>query len=178
MSRRVWKGWAHDQVIGIAQFGPLRMERGNIRFFVLMTLADRPLHGYGIIKAIGELSGHVPSAGIIYPTLQMLEDQGCVTMVVEDHKKVYTITREGRRFLEQHRDMVERLSSRAAQPRWSSLPGIGRRVGEIARTIFYNYSYLDDDKVQQIEAILDEARRQIGEVIFTREDERAGRQSR
>ncbi|MGZ4919832.1 MAG: PadR family transcriptional regulator [Halobacteriota archaeon] len=168
MSRRLWKGWAHDQVIGVAQFGPPKMERGSIKFFVLMTLAERPLHGYGIIKAIGETSGHVPSAGIIYPTLQMLEDQGCVTMRVEDHKKVYAITDEGRQFLEAHHDMVERLSSRVAQPRWSSLPGVGRRVGEIARTIFYNYSYLDDEKIQQIEAILDEARRQIGEVIFAR----------
>ncbi len=171
MSRRLWKGWARDQVIGIAQFGPLKMERGSIKFFVLMTLAERPLHGYGIIKAIGELSGHIPSAGIIYPTLQMLEGQGCVTKNVEDHKKVYAITGEGRHFLEEHRDTVERLNSRAAQPRWSSLPGVGRHVSEIARTIFYNYSYLDDEKVQQIETILDEARRQIGEVIFTRKDQ-------
>ncbi|MGZ4902911.1 MAG: PadR family transcriptional regulator [Halobacteriota archaeon] len=170
MSRRLWKGWAPDHVIGIAQFGPLKMERGSIKFFVLMTLDQQPLHGYGIIKAIGEMSGHVPSAGIIYPTLQMLEDQGCVTMSVHDHKKVYAITDEGRHFLEEHRDMVERLSSRVAQPRWSSLPGVGRRVGEIARTIFYNYSYLDDEKIRQIEAILDETRRQIGEVIFTRRD--------
>ncbi len=168
MSRRLWKGWTRDQVIGVAQFGPLKMERGSIKFFVLMTLAERPLHGYGIIKAIGEKSGHVPSAGIIYPTLQMLEDQGCVSMRVEDHKKVYAITGEGRHFLEEHHDMVEHLSSRVAQPRWSSLPGVGRRVGDIARTIFYNYSYLDDEKIQQIETILDETRRQIGEVIFAR----------
>jgi len=146
------------------------MERGSIKFFVLMTLDQQPLHGYGIIKAIGEMSGRVPSAGIIYPTLQMLEDQGCVAMSVQDHKKVYAITDDGRRFLEEHHDMVEHLSSRVAQPRWGSLPGVGRRVGEIARTIFYNYSYLDDEKIRQIEAILDETRRQIGEVIFARRD--------
>jgi len=166
--RRLWKEWAQDQFIGVAQFGPLRMERGNIKFFVLMTLREHPLHGYGIIKAIEDLSGHAPSAGVIYPTLQMLEDQGCVTMNEEDHKKIYVLTNEGRRFLDSHDDIVERLRSRAAQPRWSSLPGVGRRIGEIARTIFSNYSYLDDEKTHQIERILDDAKRQIGEVIFAR----------
>ena len=168
MSRRIWQEWAHDQFLGIAQFGPLKMERGNIKFFVLMTLQKQPLHGYGIIRAIEEVCGHAPSAGVIYPTLQMLEDQGCVTMHEEDHKKVYAITDNGRLFLEKHCDTVERLSTRAAQPRWSSLPGVGRRIGEIARTVFSNYSYLDDEKTRQIENILDEAKRQIGEVIFAR----------
>jgi DNA-binding PadR family transcriptional regulator len=166
--RRIWKEWAPDQFLGMSQFGPLKMERGNIKFFVLMTLQKNPLHGYGIIKAIEDMSGHAPSAGVIYPTLQMLEDQGCVTMNEEDHKKIYAITEDGRSFLEKHREMVERLSKRAAQPRWTSLPGVGRRIGEITRTIFYNYSYLDDDKIRQIENILDEARRQIGEAIFAR----------
>jgi len=166
--RRIWKEWAQDQFLGVAQFGPMRMERGNIKFFVLMTLRDQPLHGYGIIKAIGGLSGHAPSAGVIYPTLQMLEDQGCVAMNEQDNKKVYVLTDAGRRFLDEHRDTVKLLSTRAAQPRWSSLPGVGRRIGEIARTIFSNYSYLDDEKIRQIERILDEARKQIGEVIFAR----------
>lgn len=168
MPRRIWKEWAQDQFVGIAQFGPLRMERGNIKFFVLMTLRDQPLHGYGIIKAIGDMSGHAPSAGVIYPTLQMLEDQDYVVMSEEDKKKIYAITDEGKHFLDEHRDTVERLSTRVAQPRWSSLPGVGRRIGEIARTIFSNYSYLDDEKTRQIELILDEAKRQIGEVIFSR----------
>ena len=166
--RRTWKEWGYDQFLGMRQFGPLKMERGNIKFFVLMTLQKQPLHGYGIIRAIEDVSGHAPSAGVIYPTLQMLEDQGCVTMNEDDHKKIYSLTEDGRSFLEKHRDMVERLSSRAAQPRWSSLPGVGRRIGEIARTIFSNYSYLDDEKTQKIEDILDEAKRQIGEVIFAR----------
>jgi DNA-binding PadR family transcriptional regulator len=114
------------------------------------------------------VSGHAPSAGVIYPTLQMLEDQGCVAMNEEDNKKVYILTDAGRRFLDEHRDTVKLLSSRAAQPRWSSLPGVGRRIAEIARTIFSNYSYLDDEKIQQIEHILDVAKKQIGEVIFAR----------
>ena len=168
MARRIWREWAHDQFLGMAQFGPLKMERGNVKFFVLMTLEKKPLHGYGIIKSIEDMSGHAPSAGVIYPTLQMLEDQGCVAMHEEDHKKIYAITPDGRHFLETHRETVEHLSMRAAQPRWSSLPGVGRRIGEIARTIFSNYSYLDDDKTEQIENILDDAKRRIGEVIFSK----------
>jgi hypothetical protein len=53
-------------------------------------------------------------------------------------------------------------------PRWSSIPGIGRRLTEIAQTIFSNYRYLDDDKIKSIEEILEEARKHIGEVIFVK----------
>ena len=133
-----------------------------------MTLRDQPLHGYGIIKAIEDVSGHAPSAGVIYPTLQMLEDQGCVAMNEEDNRKIYVITDSGRRFLDEHRDTVERLSTRAAQPRWSSLPGSGGASGKFPARSFPTTWILDDEKTELIEHILDEARRQIGEVIFAR----------
>jgi len=112
------------------------------------------------------VSGHAPSAGVIYPTLQMLEDQGCVAMNEEDNKKVYILTDAGRRFLDEHRDTVKLLSSRAAQPRWSSLPGVGRRIAELPARSFPTTRTLMTRRYSRSSTYLNVAKKQIGEVIF------------
>ena len=69
-------------------------EAGELRLVILRLLKERPRHGYDIIKALEErMAGcYTPSAGTIYPTLQMLEDQGLVRVVENEGKKVYHIT--------------------------------------------------------------------------------------
>jgi hypothetical protein len=52
------------------------------------------------------------------------------------------------------------------QPKWNSLPGIGKRVASLAGTIFSNCTYLDDAKTKQIEDLLDETRKRVGDIIF------------
>jgi len=74
--------------------------RGDVKFLVLEALIDGPRHGYDIITNIEERYGSRPSAGSIYPTLQMLEDAGHVTSSDDGGKKVYTITDSGRELLE------------------------------------------------------------------------------
>ncbi|MCJ7743765.1 MAG: PadR family transcriptional regulator, partial [Dehalococcoidales bacterium] len=61
--------------------GPFR--RGVFKYIILQYLKDKPSHGYEIIRALEErLHGlYVPSAGTIYPRLQMLEERGYVTSV-------------------------------------------------------------------------------------------------
>lgn len=58
------------------------------------------MHGYEMMKALQERSGGVytPSAGSVYPTLQLLEDRGFVTSSDVEGKKVYSITETGRSF--------------------------------------------------------------------------------
>lgn len=72
--------------------------RGDIKFALLNLLTERPMHGYEMMKALETQSGgmYTPSAGTIYPTLQMLEDRGFVTSTETDGKKVYQITDAGR----------------------------------------------------------------------------------
>ena len=72
--------------------------RGDVKFALLELLLERPMHGYEMMKALEERSGgfYVPSAGTIYPTLQMLEDRGLVTVNQTTGKKVYEITEAGR----------------------------------------------------------------------------------
>ena len=175
--KKMWKDWAKEQKDWAKEqfrygpiFGPFKRERGTLKFAVLMALREQSLHGYAVIKAIEDMYGYPPSPGIIYPTLQMLEDQGYVTMTEQENKKVYTLTDDGRRYLAEHNDTVEQIDSRVRMPRWSSIPGIGIRLTEIAQTIFSNYRYLDDAKIKIIEEILEEARKHIGEVIFERSE--------
>ena len=77
-------------------------------------LKEKPRHGYEVIKALEEKMGgwYTPSAGTIYPTLQLLEDQGYVRVVETEGKKVYHITPEGEAFLEEHRDVLDDILGR------------------------------------------------------------------
>ena len=89
-------------------------ESGEVKFVILRLLKEKPRHGYEVIKALEEkLAGtYSPSAGTVYPTLQLLEDQGYVRVVEESGKKVYHITPEGEKFLEENRDAVEDIFDR------------------------------------------------------------------
>ena len=89
-------------------------ESGEVKYVILRLLKEKPRHGYEVIKALEEKLGgwYTPSAGTIYPTLQLLEDQGYVRAVEEDGKKVYHITPEGEAFLEAHRDVLDEILER------------------------------------------------------------------
>lgn len=82
--------------------GP-RARRGDVKFLILEVLAEGPRHGYDIMAALEERSAgrYRPSAGSIYPTLQLLEDGGFVTGEALEGKRVFTITDAGRELLKQ-----------------------------------------------------------------------------
>ncbi|MEW1723436.1 PadR family transcriptional regulator [Streptomyces sp. NPDC093109] len=74
-----------------------RARRGDVRASILALLKDRPMHGYEMIQEIGERSGGAwrPSPGSVYPTLQLLEDEGLITNRSEGGKKLFTLTEAG-----------------------------------------------------------------------------------
>jgi DNA-binding PadR family transcriptional regulator len=92
-------------------------ESGDMKFVILRLLKERPRHGYEIIKALEEKMWgcYTPSAGTIYPTLQLLEDQGYVRAVETEGKRVYHITPEGERFLTEHHDVLEDIFERVRE---------------------------------------------------------------
>ena len=75
-----------------------RGRRGDVRAAILTLLAEQPRHGYEIIKEIAERSGGFwrPSPGSVYPTLQLLADEGLVTSRDEGGKKLFELTEAGR----------------------------------------------------------------------------------
>ncbi len=78
--------------------GSTRMARGDVRAAVLSLLAEEPMHGYQIIREIEERSGGSwkPSAGSVYPTLQLLADEGRVAAEEQNGRKTYSLTDAGR----------------------------------------------------------------------------------
>ena len=81
---------------GRGRGGP-RARRGDVRAAVLALLAERPMHGYEMIKEIEERTegAWTPSAGSIYPTLQLLEDEGLIRGEESDGKRRFTLTEAG-----------------------------------------------------------------------------------
>jgi len=76
-------------------------DHGELRYVVLALIAEKPRHGYEIIKAVEDRSAgtYSPSPGVIYPTLTMLEELGHATVAEGDGKKLYAITPDGAAYL-------------------------------------------------------------------------------
>jgi len=99
---------------------------GDLRLVILHLIAERPRHGYEIIKAIEEQVGgaYSPSPGVIYPTLTMLEELGHAAVTEDAGKRLYALTGTGEAFLrDNHRAadaamarMQEAAAARGAGP--------------------------------------------------------------
>jgi DNA-binding PadR family transcriptional regulator len=117
-------------------------ESGEVKFIILRLLKEKPRHGYEIIKALEEkMSGcYTPSAGTVYPTLQLLEDQGYIRAVDTDGKKVYEVTPEGEKFLEENRDVLEDIVGRVRDTvrdfAGGSMGALHGAFGGVARATF------------------------------------------
>jgi DNA-binding PadR family transcriptional regulator len=83
--------------------------RGGVKYALLELLEMESMHGYQMMKALEDQSGgtYKPSAGSIYPTLQMLRDQGFVEASKQDGKKVFHITDAGRTYLLEEKNNAE-----------------------------------------------------------------------
>ncbi|CAL9596456.1 PadR family transcriptional regulator [Streptomyces sp. enrichment culture] len=75
-----------------------RARRGDVRASILALLRERPMHGYEMIREIAERSGGAwkPSPGSVYPTLQLLEDEGLIASEADGGKKLFALTDDGR----------------------------------------------------------------------------------
>jgi DNA-binding PadR family transcriptional regulator len=106
-----------------------RLASGDLQLVLLALLADRPSHGYELIKDLEERSGgfYAPSPGMVYPALTWLEEVGYASVAAEGAKKLYSITDAGREFLGDNQD--------AADAMLSQLEHIGRKMGRV-REIF------------------------------------------
>ena len=143
-----------------------RMGRGDVRAAVLAILAEEPMHGYQIIRAIEERSNGMwkPSPGSVYPTLQLLADEGFVTAAESDGKKTYSLTESGR---EEAQPSAERsapweMPGMRAAGRASAIPKAGAQLAQAADQVARNGSAED---VASAVAVLDEARRKLYSIL-------------
>jgi DNA-binding PadR family transcriptional regulator len=140
-------------------------ESGEIKFVILRLLKEKPRHGYEVIKALEEKMGgcYTPSAGTVYPTLQLLEDQGYVRAIDAEGKKVYEVTPEGAKYLEEHRDVLDEIVDRVRETVRDFTGGaIGELQGEFARLARDTFRHAwrrgpDDPAVRRVVEILKQA---------------------
>src|SRR5271163_3209274 len=106
------KGFLDGGDMGSRAFGMGRkLASVDLQLLILGLLAEKPRHGYEIIKALDERSKgfYVPSPGMVYPALTYLEEIGHATVETEGTRKLYNITEAGKQHLDEHRDRAESL---------------------------------------------------------------------
>ena len=120
-------------------FGPREgrmFDGGELRWVILTLIAEKPRHGYEVIKELGERVGgdYSPSPGVIYPTLTMLEDIGYAAVSPDEGgRKLYAITPEGETALAENKPQVDAIFERFAGREEES--GDPRSFGSVLRAM-------------------------------------------
>ncbi len=154
-----------DRLSGVTAAGGPRARRGDIRTAILRLLSEQPMHGYQIIHELAERSGGVwkPSAGSVYPTLQLLADEGLVDSEQAAGKKVYHLTDAGR-------DVV--AGSEGARAPWEDVAASGpdaggfhQAVGRLMQAVFQVGRTGSPAQRAAASAALDSARKQLYAIL-------------
>src|SRR4051812_5688486 len=134
------------------------LAQGDLRLLALALIAEQPRHGYEIIKVLEEKTQgwYAPSPGIVYPTLTYLEEAGYVTTQADGAKRLYTITAEGRTYLESNRAFVDAVLERLdavgerMRSRRSDEDNDGRRGARVPRLVQAALENLRDVTVERL----------------------------
>ena len=156
-------------------FGQERMfHKGDFKYLILDLLKIKPRYGYEVIRELEERfhGFYSPSPGVVYPTLQYLEDTGHVTCREQDGKKVYTITQEGLKFLEDRSQTVNDIRGhmRHGWGPWSSelrdqFRDVMHEIRDLGRLIGQKSRGIDSEKIRRIGDVLKDAYEEIEKII-------------
>lgn len=146
--------------------GRRRHRRGDIKYALLELVAEQPRHGYELIKELEQRYGgfYRPSPGSVYPTLQLLEDEGLVVSETVEGKRVYTITDTGNQALEQRREQRDEHGRRGGFRERGPGPEL-EALRESAMALFAGVMQVarhgTPAQVEKAKAILEATRREI-----------------
>ncbi|HZO05016.1 MAG TPA: PadR family transcriptional regulator [Solirubrobacterales bacterium] len=146
--------------------GGMRARRGDVRAAILALLAERPMHGYEMIKELEERTqgAWTPSAGSIYPTLQMLEDEGLVRGEESEGKRRFALTDAGQ---------TEQTEKAGEQTPWDAVRAdaapeainLKDSMGKLNHAIAQSFHAADEGQQQRVRELLDETRRKIYAIL-------------
>lgn len=161
------------------RFGPWAwegrfFESGELPLALLSLLAERPQHGYELMKSLEERSGGIyrASAGSVYPTLQQLQDEGLVSSESGDGgKRIYQLTDAGRAELESKAAAADQIWARAQQDEWDDWGhAMNPDAGEILRPAFrlmkaaFRAAGRDPARIDRVRDILDRTRHELDDL--------------
>ena len=163
-------GWQRGPWGGFGPWGPPfggggpRVRRGDVRAAILALLSERPMHGYEMIQELKARTNGVwrPSAGSIYPTLQLLEDEGLVTGEESGGKRRFSLTDAGRAEAEgldrpPWEEVTDEDAGHASSLRDAAFQ-LGAATIQVARTG-------SEGQIDKAREILDDARRRVYAVL-------------
>ncbi len=160
-----------ESPFGKGGWGRHRQRRGDIKFVLLELLSDQPRHGYELIKILEERSSgfYRPSPGVIYPTLQLLEEEGSLTSEMVEGKRVYTITDAGRKLLEDQ----EETWGQGFGPRWGrhrsqempQLTELNRAIMALYESAVHAARYGTPEQIAAVQAAIESANKQVHSIL-------------
>ncbi len=166
-----WGNW-----MGMGRWGRF-FAPGELRLALLSLLKDGPKHGYELMKTLEAKTGgtYKASAGAVYPTLQQLEDEGLVTSVQQEGKRIYQITDAGAQELEKNTAAVNEMWERAGGWGWGDWNAFtGQHIAGIAGPAMHLMKSAaraaarcgdNPDQMAKVFEILDHARRDLDSVM-------------
>jgi DNA-binding PadR family transcriptional regulator len=163
-------GWSEEGP-GFGRGGGRRrmFDGGELRLVLLKLIADKPRHGYDLIRAIEERTGgaYAPSPGIVYPTLTLLTEMGLIAEQSSDGaRKQFEITPEGTTHLADNASEVAAMFARldalgAMRERTDAVP-VRRAMHNLKSVLMHRLGEgLDKEKLHEAVALIDEAARKI-----------------
>jgi len=167
--RHFGSSWKEDR--GEHHGGRRRIfDSGELRLVLLKLISDQPRHGYDLIRAIEDLTGgaYVPSPGVVYPALSMLQDLGHIEGTeAESSRKAFAVTQSGAADLATNAAKVKALFARladlaATREQTDSAP-IRRAMDNLRAVLRHRLGGGDiaKDTLHDVAAILDEAAQRI-----------------
>ena len=147
-------GFGGGSGMGPESFRGRKMGSVDLRLVLLTLLAERPSHGYELIKALEDRSGgfYSPSPGMIYPALTWLEEAGYASVTAAGAKKLYQLTAEGQAYLAEHKVSADTILEQLEQ--------IAKRLGRVREAVA---GFEDEDETGSKELWV--ARRELKEAL-------------
>ena len=142
-----------------------RGKRGDIRAAILTLLTERQMHGYEMIQEIASRSNDLwkPSPGSVYPTLQLLVDEGLIVATESDgSKKLFDLTDAGRAVAEKIETAPWDEITEGADPAQMNLrAATGQLFGAVAQSAHA----ASEEQQKRILEIINNARREIYQIL-------------
>jgi len=142
-----------------------RMGRGDVRTAILALLSEADMHGYQIIREIEDRTDGrwKPSAGSVYPTLQLLADEGLVTATITQDRKTYSLTDAGKEAAAEVVDDTPWAKEEAFEATaHSPLPKAGLELAQAVAQVARSGTQEQKDQAKEL---LDDTRRKIYAIL-------------
>lgn len=153
-------------IAGSRWHGDHRAKRGNTAPIILRLLLEKPMYGYEIISRLEGKSFGMwrPSAGSIYPNLQMLEEQELIASKEEKGKKVYHLTEKGKAEAAQ--------AEETARVPWEEKAKHAKKFIELKHLLFENLWIIkelamedSDEKMESVKKILEDTKKKLDDLV-------------